>query len=127
MILEKEIDQKTEEALNQHGLSILWNKLKPIFYEILKDEAEYDKVEKGIESYINQINQIDPGSFAFRYDKSKTGENNLEQIEHINVLSFCQNIEKLTDLFEGIDMQLDFILDSIVDMRSDYMDDVYGY
>jgi len=76
-----------------------------------------------MESYINQIHQIDPISIAFRYQRSRNGQKcNLEEIKHINIGLFCQNMEKLTGLLEDISCEFGVALDYTNDVRTEYHD-----
>lgn len=106
-----EIDIKLEKILHEHNLMSLWGSFVPLFEEICQHESDLEEVKKGMESYIQQIHEIDPQSFSFRYKKSKTGKNNLEEKSYINIGLFCQNMEKLTDLLEGIDSEFSAVKD----------------
>lgn len=100
------IDEKLERELGEHNLMVLWNRFKPFFKEVSGYNDSFEDVKKGIESYINQIHAIDPKSFTFRYDRPKNSTvHNLEKFERINIFHFCQNMEKLTELIEGIDCE----------------------
>jgi hypothetical protein len=115
------IDQRLAEALSGHNLMNLWNRFKPFLEEISGHNEDFESVKKGMESYINQIHAIDPVSIAFRYDRSKTSmSHNLDGIEYINILQFCQNFEKLTDLIEGIGCEFGAALEYVNDMSSQY-------
>lgn len=115
------IDEKLKQALGEHNLMVLWNRFKPFFEEISGYNDSFNEVRKGMESYINQIHSIDPASFTFRYDRSKNSKaHNLENVERINLFHFCQNMEKLTDLIEGIDCEFDAASDYVNEMRRAY-------
>lgn len=121
IIKDFQIDAKLEEVLADHNLMALWNSFIPFFEEVSGDNEDFEKVKKGIESYINQIHQIDPGSLAFRYEKQKHGKKHtLEKIERINIGVFCQNMEKLTSLLEGVSCEFGMAKDYTDDMRSEY-------
>jgi hypothetical protein len=112
------IDEKLEQALGEHNLMVLWNRFKPFFEAISGHNDSFNDVKKGMESYINQIHSIDPASFTFRYDRPKNSTvHNLDKIERINLFHFCQNMEKLTGLIEGIDCEFHAALDWINEMR----------
>lgn len=97
------IDAKLEEVLVSHNLMKLWNKFQPFFQEISGHNKDFNSVKKGMESYINQIHVIDPVSFAFRYDRLRNSrDRNLEGTSHINILQFCENVEKLTNMLDAI-------------------------
>lgn len=97
------IDAELDEVLGNHNLMNLWNRFQPFFQEISGHNKDFDSVKKGMESCINQIHMIDPASFAFRYDRSKKSrDHNLEGIKHINILQFCENVEKLTNMLDAI-------------------------
>jgi aspartate carbamoyltransferase regulatory subunit len=101
----------------------LWNRFVPFFTEISGHNNDFEKVKKGMSSYINQIHKIDPSSVAFRYERSKNQQKcNLEEVKHINIFIFCQNMEKLTDLLDGISCEFEVALDYTYEMRSLYRD-----
>jgi hypothetical protein len=120
-IVGKSENTQLDEVLKNHDLEKLWKNFKPIFAEISKDEEDFESTEQGIDSYIRQIHGIDPGSFAFRYETTKDGKKrNLDGVAHINVLEFCQVIEKLTGLMEYIDYQFSALEDHLSEMNNYY-------
>jgi hypothetical protein len=120
-ITDTPIDSKLEKILEEHNLMALWNRFIPFLTEISGHNNDFEKVKKAMESYINQIHQIDPSSVAFRYDRSKNQkEHNLKEIKHINIGIFCQNMEKLTDMLEGISCEFGVALDYTNEMRAEF-------
>jgi hypothetical protein len=114
-------DDKVKEILGSHNLMKLWNGFKPFFEKISGHNQDFGDVRKGMEAYISQIHQIDPESFAFRYDRSRDLKTrNLEGVEQINILHFCQTMEKLTDLLVGISYEFDVALSHVNDKRQEY-------
>lgn len=120
-ITDSSIDKKLESTLVDHNLMKLWNAFLPLFDEILGDNDSQNEIKKGIESYINQIHAIDPTSMTFRYNTGKASvDHHLNGVERINILHFSDNMEKLTSILEGIDMEFDAITEYVNDMKMEF-------
>ncbi len=122
-ITDSEISESLQKALDGHGLMRLWNGFAPFFAEVSGGNSSFPEVKRAMESYINQIHEIDPESVSFRYDSSKgTKDHKLENIQHINMLQLCNNMEKLTDLLEGVASEFSEALDYVNECRADMRD-----
>lgn len=119
-ITDTAIDKKLEDVLGNHDLLNLWNNFQPFFERISGHHSSFEDVKKEIESYINQIHVIDPASFTFRYDLSKsTKKHNLEKIERINILHFSLNMKQLTSLLEDIYGEFDDAFQYVNERRNE--------
>lgn len=92
-------------ALTMHRLDLLWNTLRPILNTAIPSLP--DKAFTGIDSYIQQLRQVDPKGESFRYDISKKGKHHLADLRHINVRIFAEAMEWLSCNLEGIDCLFD--------------------
>jgi len=116
----EELSRKERSALGRHDLEELWHQLDPYFREIVGDELGFDDVRNGMKSFIDQIDEVDKSSTAFRYDQDKrTKEPSIGRLEGFNLLVFCRNVEKLCSLLEGIECQFEQALDAANDYRAE--------
>jgi len=73
-LVDRELTKGDEVALGKHRLDLLWNAVRPILFEVCKDaglsKPDNDDIE-GVDSYIRQLNDVDPDSYGFRYATSK--------------------------------------------------------
>ncbi|MDF1685871.1 MAG: hypothetical protein ACJAXQ_000240 [Parvibaculaceae bacterium] len=112
------ISNKLEKVLNGHNLMQLWNGFKPFLEDVAGAENGFEDTMTGMESLINQLHEVDPGSLAFRYGHSnKSGAHSLERVENFNLLHFCQNMEKCTEALEVLGLYFDSVCDVAQEMR----------
>ena len=88
--------ERTDRILSHHALLPLWD-------EALKQYKEHIKVNNislvftpplaNERKIVNQLNQIDEGSFSFRYATDKLGNESLNNIDYISVNNFKSQIE----------------------------------
>ena len=113
-------DQILTDVLNGHNLMKLWNKFKPFFEEVSGRNESFSEVRKGVESYLNQINKVDPESMAFRYEKTKDRSRaSLSGEINVNIVDFCNKMEKLTGLLEGVSCEFSEAESWASEMRSE--------
>lgn len=104
--LAKKILTKPETtAVTKHRLDPLWNILRPILKAAIPSLPS--KALMGIDSYIQQLKQVDPKGESFRYEVSKEGEHHLADLRHVNVRIFAEAMEWLSCNLEGIDCIFD--------------------
>ena len=78
------------EAIKQYEKYISVNNITLVFTPSLKNEIEI----------VRQFNQIDGGSFSFRYATDKKGKSSLNNIDYISVNNFESQIEKVVIYLE---------------------------
>lgn len=82
-----------DESINQYKKFIELNKLSLVF------TAENCTKERRV---VNQFDQLDEESFAFRYAIDKSGKNNLKRIDYISVNNFKENVELVVKYLEDM-------------------------
>jgi hypothetical protein len=95
--------QRNDKILENHALLPLWD-------EAIKQYEEHISVNnitlvftptiKKERSIVNQFNQIDGGSFSFRYATDKQGNDYLNNIDYISVNNFKSQIETVVVYLE---------------------------
>lgn len=108
----KEITIMTKKLLGEkenfekiHGLNSLWEEAR-MALETLYKEEKYKEYLDGIESYINQFEEIDPTSQSFRYPFGKKGDIILNKNLDINIKLLYDNMKKMEGLLESMLMEL---------------------
>lgn len=104
-----------------HSLINLWKELRPdiekrdIYYDVnLKNECI--ETDNAVENMLTEIDNLDKGSFSFRYpfNSPRRGNNeinySLPQMT-IDLFNFKKNMVKLIDYFDGINEQARVELD----------------
>ncbi|CAG9166835.1 hypothetical protein LMG32289_01203 [Cupriavidus pampae] len=90
-----------EPASDQrHGLMPMWSELRR-HLELL-DPRQDEKELPAIEGFIHKLDSIDPGSFSFRYPKSKKGEVSLPDLRHVNVRHLSEIMDSVFMMLSGI-------------------------
>jgi|GEM_PF-2960388 len=92
---------KDFEPLNDHNLTALWKKLKPLIIEI---EPTYPKNELDkIDSVITNFELVDKKSDEFRYSLTKKSERTLKpELKYINIRHFAEEMEPVLSTLECI-------------------------
>jgi len=118
-LAEKELDHKTSKDLEKHCLYQLWTDLKG-FLKSADDRCGLRidcEDQDGINSYIQQLSEVDPDSQVFRYARSKKGERLLpEELKCINIAVFSEHMERLCSFLDNVDSYLDHMLELRNDM-----------
>lgn len=114
-IKEKEITSNDIGYKDSHSLSELWECLKPYIVKEFGENIE----EKSIENLINEIEEIDKGSYSFRYpyDKARKGNTSIifhiEENKTIDLINLGTKMQKMANYFGGINDCLYARLDEI--------------
>lgn len=93
---------KVTSDLHRHELMPMWRELRRLL--IVIDPAMDEKDLIAMESFIEELHEVDPSSFAFRYSTNKKGEVTLPGLQHIN-------IEHLSEVLDSVFMMLGGIHD----------------
>ena len=124
-------DTEARLRTESHNLRALWDTFKAIAREVEQEtgvDAPPQEDLEGIGSYIDQLHEVDRGSFTFRYPRTKTGEVSVGAIKRINLGRFCEHMEGLCDYLDGVDTYYQQLLEIRDDILSDYAPDYdYGY
>lgn len=91
-----------------HRLIDLWQACKLVMDEL--GGSEDVATDKAVEAIIRELDQIDPGSFAFRYAETKNGKD-------IKLPSYAVDLGNLRDVMRGIDNYFNG-LDGLLDANS---------
>ncbi len=138
-LIERALTKAENDHLEQHRLDLLWQDFKPMAAAITKaagwNELPTEDVE-GIDDYIRQIFEVDPGSYSLRYAHSKKGGPSLpKDLTHINLRHFGELMERLANYLGGLEaamcdlegLKQDFEAD-MASYSDDYDTDYYdGY
>lgn len=85
---------------HRHGLMPLWRELRCLLEQL--DPSEADQELAAIEAFILQLDEVDPGSYAFRYPMTKQGEVSLPDLSRINVRHLGEIMDSVFMLLGGI-------------------------
>lgn len=129
------ISDHNRQFPNGHNLSILWTEFKKKI-TVLDNGIHLDeKIFPHAERLVLEFNDIDPGSFSFRYPVDTTPDRNPSlKMKNVDLLNFQTVMTKLYHFLDGysflifhlVEMTEDFILE----MQSMYereMASYYGY
>ncbi|WP_153721793.1 hypothetical protein [Sporosarcina cascadiensis] len=105
-------DKKDYEELGKnlaHNLEFYWKRVKPILEEVYKGADFIDEVAMATESYILQFQELDNGSFTFRYPFAKGEEFApfFEEDLHIDVVHLKERVDELYNILEYMEDQLE--------------------
>jgi len=97
-------DDNRKPLRSSHRLDELWGLFKSLLAHLEGEFGLNMDDLKAIESYINQIHQIDDLSFSFRYITRKSGDPSIDttKLPHINIGVLANAMEKLTGYFSGL-------------------------
>lgn len=126
-VVEREPTARERElSIGTHNLQALWTAYKRISLEVetMTATAEIVKEDKdGIDSYIDQLDAIDAGSFSFRYPRRKDGMDSIQSVQKINLGRFSEHMEKLCTYLEGHTDYYGYL----IQQREDYLDEFAPY
>jgi hypothetical protein len=113
---------------NSHNLAQLLTSFQAIEAEVSAGLGDsYPKAEfDGVAAYIEQLHEVDAGSFSFRYPFTKNGEVSLGPLQRINLAQFSEKMERLCTLLEGMDLYYKKIVQWNAEMYSQYAADMYS-
>ncbi len=97
----RELDNKlgytrNDKILEQHQLLPLWDAAISQYDSFIQKEnitLTFTSAPNKERTIVNQFNQIDGGSFSFRYPTDTKGNETLEDVEYISVNNFQNRIE----------------------------------
>jgi hypothetical protein len=129
-LIERELTKVEKCHLETHRLDSLWQDFKPMGAAVSKaagwSELRKEDVE-GIDDYIRQIAEVDPGSFSLRYSHSKSGDPSLpSDLTHINLRHFGELMDRLANYLDGLEAAMCHLQDQKQEMEAemaDYCDD----
>jgi hypothetical protein len=98
--LARRLADQPDKNDHRHGLMPLWRELRSLLEQF--DPPEADKELPEIEAFIQQLDEVDPGSYAFRYPTTKQGEVSLPDLSHINVRHLGEIMDSVFMLLGGI-------------------------
>ena len=107
----KELLQTAERFLglprgwqSDHDIANLWTRLAGLLPRIFPDEPEADL--NNADRLVRELADGDPYSFHFRYPESKKGQQHLENLERLDVVSFMDAMGRLSAFLDGASMAL---------------------
>jgi len=107
----KELMQSAENFLDlpsawqsNHNIAELWENLSLLLPKIFPDEPQVDLENTG--RLLRELAEGDPYSFHFRYPENKKGQQYLEDIERLDVVSFTDAMRRLSAFLDGASMAL---------------------
>lgn len=90
---------------NSHGLAALWMKVQEVFEAY--DGLETDNANAAVSALIAEFDQVDPGSFTYRYPVDTKGRPMDVAFEHVDLAALADVMEGLEGYFNGWDGFLD--------------------
>lgn len=91
---------KVTSDLLRHELMPMWRELRRLLRVI--DPAMDETELMAMESFIKELHEVDPGSFAFRYSTNKKGDVSLPGLQHINVEHLAEVLDSVFMMLGGI-------------------------
>jgi hypothetical protein len=110
----------TSNLFRHHNLKELFEDVKNIFRTL---EWTWDTDDERFQNYddferiINQIHDLDPGSYNFRYPIDKKRKANLEHNTQINVIEFAKVMDIFLGMLEGGVLKLENDSDMIAEAK----------
>jgi hypothetical protein len=98
-----EIDQK---KINKHNLISLVNEFERFCKKLFQCDRELQTFIKKLKQLSLEFQQIDPGSFSYRYPITKDGKASTEKNQLINLISFSNNMQELLVDLESLELML---------------------
>lgn len=84
---------------HEHGLMPMWVELRRLMEKI---DPRTDAELSAIGSFIEQLDEVDGGSFAFRYSTSRSGKSSLPDLKDINVRHLSEILDSVYWSLYGI-------------------------
>jgi hypothetical protein len=117
------------QILKRHSLQWLWDQFRPAVEALGSDVVPTEEI-KAINSYIQQLNEIDPNSEDFRYTRAiEETKAKLDEVqEHggaLGIQNFASAMERLAYCLEGFDGYFDSMIDGYHEMLADSYDPSY--
>lgn len=110
VLLGAELVGSDDSYRNKHGLLLHWRIARPVLEEV---ELTGDRgILDAVEQVITQFDQVDGGSFAFRYPVDRGGAPVLpEWLTHLNIRVFSDELEKVANFLDGATSMVSSCLD----------------
>src|SRR2546426_4210288 len=114
--LSEAVHNKVEGEGNwTHSLQWLWDQLRPALLALGNKVVPQENI-KGLNSYIRQLNEIDPKGLEFRYttaiEETKDKLKKVQQYGHVlGIQNFAERMERLANYLEGLDCYFDELVD----------------
>ena len=130
-LINRELTEPEQQHLGRHRLDLLWQDLKPMLTDV-SEEAGWEVLPvadvEGIDSYIRQLTELDPDSFAFRYTRSKSGTPSLPpDLKLINLRHFAEIMERLADYLDAFDSATLHLEETKAEMEAEWRSDMPRY
>jgi hypothetical protein len=104
-----------------HDLQKLWPLALGVLKKVFVDDLE-PKEELALAAHVvEQFSSIDRGSFAFRYPTDKSGNNQLDGINHINLYRVAEYVNAFAEVMDAGSMGISVYLDQKSEMAFDYL------
>jgi len=84
---------------HSHSLMPMWNELRALVEQLVPVDG--DKELPAMEDFIQQMDKVDPQSFAFRYPTTKKGEISVPDLRHINVRHLSEVMDSVFMMLGG--------------------------
>jgi hypothetical protein len=121
--LSKPALKSLEQGKKAHSLQWLWDWLRPLVQALGNNVVSTEEVV-GINSYIRQLNGVDPDSVKFRYTagiqeaKAKLGKVQKLGAE-VDIRAFAEAMERLANFLDGLDSYVDSLIDCHHEVMTD--------
>jgi len=121
--------QNLSKGKKAHSLQWLWGRLLPAV-KALGNDIHHSETVEGISFYIQQLNEIDPGSVSFRYTTAITETRaKLKKAQkpgaEVSVQTFAEAMERLANYLDGLDGYAGAIIEAHDEMIAEAHDNAY--
>ena len=106
------------ELVAEHSLMKLWNEFRRHARDAFPDHPDNEPTGDIVERCVNELNQIDATSQAFRYPTDKKGESVGDQLPTVDVERMRKTMANLHSYFDGCYADADRLLDLQSDINS---------
>ncbi len=113
-------EQPKIEVAKEHGVTRLWNEAVMLMDKAAPNTGTSDETDRNVTRCLNELNQTDKDSQLFRYPTDKGGVSVNDRLPRIDLDQFLKTMENLKSLFEGCEMQADYLIECRDDMREYY-------
>lgn len=111
------------EVPTHHSLSQLWTQVRSYVVEVWADDDE--EYLSQVDSLIQEFDDVDRGSFAFRYPVTRDGKPSLPRLSHVNLRQLRNAVAPVADLLDGISSAFDEYLQNKYEMEAEYAEEMY--
>jgi hypothetical protein len=114
-----EIFEKEKDFPKHHRLGDLWREARAMAERVWGPQEAPEEFAE-VERVIRDFEAVDPNSFAFRYPEDKSGNQQLAELTHINLVAVASHVERVAQFFEGAACGLHVYRDQQNEMRAYY-------